>query len=392
MIRPVSSCLPLRRFSCFALVALVGALGSLGCVDHDASGKILYVFDGSSKSVLAWNDVSKVFSAAPTAPAPDRTISSSLLTSMTASLAWGGLAVDTNINVIYLVTETGVVYAIKKASTQNGSISLATDIISFTLSTAYGNSVFGQVALDASQNILYVQENNSQNGQTRVWTLAGVSQIGNGSSIAESSQTFSSNADTWGAGLAAYPGGRLFGLFGGGNAVADSLGNTTSGPRLRLATSGAFPVGFVGANVLIGGNTLINTPCNYGALAYDPQNSELYVMSQPVSSSSTQAAVQVFGYGQFNTSPFNQAAKRSLGDSQATLSKLRTLSHPVDSDWLLGADYNATTSGGIQGSGNSYLYLWQSPSGGGASKQINITGATGASTEVRGLAVGGGSN
>jgi hypothetical protein len=103
--------------------------------------------------------------------------------------------------------------------------------------------------------------------------------------------------------------------------------------------------------------------------------------------------VQVFGYGQFSTAPFNQAAKRSLGDTQATLFNLRTLSHPIDSDWLLGAEYSSAPSSNIQGTGASILDLWQSPSGGGTAKRITITSGTdGSSTEVRGMAVAGGSN
>ena len=393
MTRPVSPSSPLRRLCGFALAGLLGAAGMLGCVDHNPGGKVLYVFDGGSKSVLAWNDVSKVFAAAPTAPAADRTITSSLLGGIT--LAWGGMAVDPNANMIYLVTEAGVVYAIYKANDQNGSISQSTDIISYTLTTSLSNSVFGQVALDASRNILYVQENNSQNGQTRVWTLPNVSQIANQSTFADTNQSFSTNGDTWGAGLAAYPGGKLFGLFGGGSAIYDSFGNASSGPRLRLASSAAFPVGLVGANVLIGGNTGISTPCNFGSLAYDPQNSELYVLSQTTTSTTSlpAPAVQVFGYSQLNNTPFNQAAKRVMKDAQTALPNLRILSHPLDSDWLLGANYTATATGSIQGSGTSSFYLWSAPSAGGAATSISVTSAAGApAVEVRGLVIAGGSN
>jgi hypothetical protein len=312
---------------------------------------------------------------------------------MSGTLAWGGMAVDPNANVIYLVTESGVVYAIKKASSQNGTISLATDITSFTLTTSLSNSVFGQVALDSSQNILYVQETNSSSGQTRVWTLPNVSQVANTASFSDANQTFSTNGDTWGAGLAAYPGGKLFGLFGGGSTIYDSFGTAYTGPRLRVATSATFPVGLVGSNVLIGSQTGIATPCNFGSLAYDPQNSELYVLSQTTVSTTSQPApaVQVFGYSQLNNTPFNQAAKRVLGDARSALPNLRILSHPIDSDWLLGADY-AAAANLIQGTGNTYFYVWQTPSGGGSSTRISAATSDGAGIEVRGLVLAGSSD
>jgi hypothetical protein len=363
-------------------------MGTLGCVDHNAGGKILYVFDGGADKVLAWNDVSKVYAAAPTAPTADRTITSSLLSAMGTPLAWGGMAVDSNSDRLYLLTEGGVVYVIAKASTQNGAISATTDITSFSLTAGLSSAVFGPVAVDTSTNTLYITENSADGQQTRVWTVPGASQIANGASLSSASQTFSSNSDTWGLGLAVAPGGTLYGLFGGGSTLYDNTGTAYSGPRLRQGSSAAFTP--ASAHVLIGSNTGLNAPCNYSSLAYDPQNAVLYAMPQP-GGSTTQSAVLVFTKSQFSLSPpFNQAPRSSpaLADTQATLSNLRTISHPIDSDWLLGADFSVISGSSYRGTGLSYFYIWNAPSAGGSASKISATGAS----EVRAVVVGGGSN
>jgi len=84
-----------------------------------------------------------------------------------------------------------------------------------------------------------------------------------------------------------------------------------------------------------------------------------------------------------------QKPARTLKDSQSALSNLRILSHPIDSDWLLGAGFSPGAGSTFQGTGFSYFYLWSEPSAGASSaSQITATGAT----EVRGLAIGAGSN
>ena len=111
-------------------------------------------------------------------PAADRSIQSSLLN--TIDLAWGGLAVDPNRQMLYLVSESGVVYAITKANTQNGSISNNTDIFSFNLgssSDGFPTSVFGQACVDISNNILYVMQTSTDGSATRVWRVPGPNQF-----------------------------------------------------------------------------------------------------------------------------------------------------------------------------------------------------------------------
>ena len=126
MSRPLS---PSVLFRSLCLPALLALAASLGCVDHNPTGTTLFVYDNQSSTVQIWADVNTVHDAVQNStamPAADRSIQSSLLNNI--DLAWGGLAVDPNRQMLYLVSESGVVYAITKANTQNGSISNNTDI------------------------------------------------------------------------------------------------------------------------------------------------------------------------------------------------------------------------------------------------------------------------
>ena len=381
----------MSRSSCLRAALLLCLAALPGCVG-DSGGRTLYVYDNASSSVQAWADVDVVYQAAAAGTAvaaPDRTILSSLYSSIT--LAWDGLALDSNRNLLYLVSEGGTVYVITKAATQDGSISATTDITSFALGEATdrysAGSVFGQAAVDASDNILYVMETAKDGSGSRVWKVTGASGQVNGNSLTPAaSYTFGISSDTYGAGLAAVPGGGVYGLFGGGSAVYSST-ETYTGPRLRLGPAGSFVapnVLGVSSDVLIGGDTLLANPMTYGSLGYDAQNRALYVFGGPATSST---AILVFNAGEFSLGGFDQAPARSLGDSAADLASLRILSHPANSDWMLGA--NATAVTGTTGTGQATLFIWKAPSEGGAAIQAALPETTAGAVQIRGMAIGG---
>jgi len=396
MFRPFARLASLRWAFCAVLAVL---LATLGCVEDNGNGKTLYAFDPGSGSVLVWNDINSVYGVGGggTAPAPDRTIQSGQLAGIT--LAWGGLVVDSGRNLIYLVTESGTVFVITKANTQNGSISNVSDIYSFTLgysSQQLNNAVFGQVALDATSNILYAQETTYDGKTTQVWVVPSVSSFNNGSNVDPSVfPPVGIAADQWGAGVAAVPGGGLFGLFGNGQTVLyDALGNGYSGARLRLGSSSGFvnanPITNVSSNVLIGGSTLLATMSTGSApsptsLAYDPQATDLYVFD-PGNASAT-AAVLVFRQSQFTLSGnLNQSPGRTLGDPAGNVQNLRVLSHAPNSDWLLGANIVTAATTTSSGDGGSALLIWKNPSSGAvASISVTLPGVT----SLRGMALGG---
>ncbi len=196
-------------------------------------------------------------------------------------------------------------------------------------------------------------------------------------------------------GLAAIPGGGVFGLFANGQSTLyDSLGNGYTGARLRKGYSSGFvnanPITNTSSNVLIGPSTLLATMATGTAptpasIAFDPQATDLYVVDS--GSSSATAAVLVFRQSQFTLSGnLNQSPSRSLGDPAANVQNVRLLSHPTNSDWLLGANIvtAATTTG--TGDGGPTLLIWKTPSTGAVSSvAVTIPGIT----SIRGMALGG---
>jgi len=386
-------------FRCLCLPVLAGMLVTVGCVKKK-DGTMLFVYDGESQSVLVWKDVNSVYAptTGTTPAAADATISSSLLTSVTPPLAWGGLAMDTNTNMLYLVTQGGWVTRISDASSQSGSLSNTTDIIQFTLGSATdrfsSGSVFGQAAVDSSQNTLYVMETSVDGTGTRVWTLPTASHIANGAAFAAAnSATLAVASDTWGSGVAAGGSGTVYGLFGGGSGIVSpsNPGQTIGGPRLRQGQNSAFPTNLlgIGQNVIFGSNTGLIGTVNYGSLAYDGQNNVLYAFGQPAAAfattPTTTAQIEVFTTSQFSSGG-NQSPNRTL---TGVTSNLRILSHPQDSDWLLGATFtpDTSTTSGVPptGAGSPNLLIWKDPSGGGAATSVSLPGVT----EIRGMAIGG---
>jgi hypothetical protein len=380
------------------LPALLTLLGGLGCVKDTTGGTTLYVYDGGTSSVLVWNDVNDVYNAqqkATTIPAANRTITSDLLSGIT--LAWGGLTVDNNSNRLYLVTEAGVVWVITKASTQNGSISNTSDITNFNLGAPgtdpySGGSVFEQACVDGSSNTLFVTETAADGSATRIWKITNASTVaqtyGPGYTFTPAATyTIGTGTDTFGCGVAAIPGGNAYGLMGNGAVLYNGLGTTSyTGARVRATQSGIFnPLTYITTGgVLIGPATDLGSPLQYGGLGFDSQNNVLYVFA-PDYSSPTDASILVYNKSLF-TAGLNQPPTRTLGDVAGALGNLRTIAHPANSDWLLGANFTLTTGSAIgEGSGGADLLIWKSPSAGGAALSAGLPGVT----EIRGMAIGG---
>jgi hypothetical protein len=390
---------PFLKTATLRLLALSAALlAALGCVKDTGGGTTLYVYDNASSSVLVWNDVNKVYSAAKgatTVPAADRTIVNGLNPS--DDLAWGGLAMDSTSNRLYLVTTIGQVYVINKASTQHGTVSALSDIISFNLGQSgvdpySAGSVFEQAAVDGTSNTLFVLESAADGSATRVWRVTNASQMSNGAVLTPAAQyTVGISTDTFGCGVATIPGGNLYGLFGGGGTIYNGLGTIAySGARLRQGSGGSFPSSLgnlYSSGVVVGALTELGSP-QYGSLAYDSQKSALYTFAPSVASP-TSSSILVFTTGSFsaglNVAPSRTLAVPALPFNGGT--SLRTISHPADGDWLLGTYFTLapTTSVIGDGTGSTYLAIWDAPSGGGAGYTASIPGTT----EIRGMAIGG---
>ena len=392
----VRSILPSAFLRTLCLPALLALGAALGCVDHSPTGTTLYVFDNNTSSIQIWADVEKVYTAAQAGTAvdaPDRTIQSTVLTNGNFDLAWGGLAVDSTREMLYAVSEKGVVYVITKANTQNGSISNNSDIFSYNLgssSDGFPTSTFGQASIDTGNNILYVVQTATDGSSTRVWKVANPSQLALSfaSPLPATSYAMTVGSDTFGSGVAVGTSGTIYGLFGGGSTIYTSLGAPNDGPRLRQGPGGTFPSSVpYGTNLLMGTKPKLANPLTFGALGYDTQNNLLFVASGP--NTGSLPLVVAFTQSQFTHNPFDQDPALSLPDTAASLSlgstALRTISHPPNADYLLGATYTPPATTGT-GTGTSTLLIWKSPGGGGAAVKaaLPIT-----NLEIRGMAIGG---
>ncbi|MBI4912112.1 MAG: hypothetical protein HY823_05200 [Acidobacteria bacterium] len=332
--------------------ALAASLLQTSCVDPSegggsTSGTSLYVFDGAdspaSGRIRVWNDANTLF----TNPAalPDRTLSGAFLDNVQV-LGWGGMAMDTASNKLYLVSEAGDVVRIERVRSQNGSLSASTDIVKFSLGNGstdrLAGSKFSQVSFDPQTNTLYAME--TGDSDTRVWVVANPGSYGINATVTR--QTVGVAGDKRGSGVAAAQG-NLLAYFDDGNPVVNAADQTQyTGPRLRKGSASGF---------LLSGYPLVGTSKTqlraYGALAYDTGNSQVFLARHLVDTGAAGPAVLVFKIGQF-TSGLDQAPNTSLGD--ATLSYLRILAHGGNKDWLA-----AATS--INGAPAGTLYLWRNP-------------------------------
>jgi len=374
----------------FRWLGLAALLPLLNCVG-DTSGTTLYVYDNTSSTVRVWSDVNNVYDAATagtTVAAPDRVITSSLYSSIT--LAWGGLARDDNRDRLYLVSQAGTVFDIHNAGSQDGTISATSDITYFTLGASTerysSGSVFGAASIDPTSDILYVLETALDGTACRVWVISGASSQANAGALTPaSSYTSGIDTDTYGSGVAAIPGSGVFGLFGGGGAIY-TASSTFTGPRLRLAPGGSFvstdSTGY-GYDVIIGGDTLLGSSATYGSLGFDASNSCVYVLAGP-----GPTGIQVFTRSQYTSHALDEAPVRTLGDSAASLADLRILAHAPYSDWLLGAEYAATTSGTGIGTGLPTLFIWKAPADGGTAVQAAMPESSSGTLQIRGMAIG----
>src|SRR5690348_2675445 len=338
---------------------LVGCIKGTGSSSGAINGTTLYLFDGAASQILVWKDLSATYDAATT-PAADLTLTSTALTTRSQPLAWGGMALDTQRNHLYLLYQDGSVIRIDQLRSQSGTIT-SSNLVVFTLDSSQRltGSVFGQLALDAQTDTLYACEHGTS-GASRVWAVSQPDTIVN-SGVAAFGTVADDESGTGSVGVAAGQG-AVFGYFAGGNQVITGGGlNTYNGPRLRKGASGAFVPG----SVLIGDTTGLDQSAT-GSLAVDTANNMLFVGldlgSTTVNSPTAGAPVLAFQTGQFGLAP-NQPPKFWLGTSST--GAIMTLSHAGSKAWLVGLQGSAST--GIQ-----TILVWERPASGVAAKAIAI--------------------
>jgi hypothetical protein len=340
----------------------------LGCKDPGitggTSGAALYAYDSSSAAVFVWSDLSAVYDSTASTIAPSKQITSSVFSSKLATLAWGGLCLDAQKGFLYLVSEAGDIVRVNNIRSQTGVVA-STDVVSFSLSNTgrFASSTFGQAALDAQNDRLFITENGTSG--TQIWVVNNASSQFQSASIAL--QGLQMTGDTGGTGVAASSG-AVYAFMLDGNTVGSLV--TYSGPRLRKGTATTF----TDANTLIGSSTLIG---KYGALALDTGNGYLFCARHNTDTGALTAPIQVFTTGMFGQS-YNQAPAYTLG-SAASQGDLRVIAHAGSKDWLVGLRGNGTSSYGT-------VWIWKSPLGGTAAKTIT---ASPTSALFRGLAVDG---
>lgn len=354
----------LRRF--LGLLLAFPLLLVSGCKEPDelsggTTGVALYAFDTATSKVMVWTDLSALYDDAGT-PAPGRLISSSLFSKVT-NLAWGGLALDSQRGILYLVSETGDIVRVSRFRSQTGSVS-SVDVTSFKLasSSRLTNGKFGQTAVDAQGDTLFVSENGDSG--TRIWVVTGASSQLQDATVALQALEFS--GDTGGTGLAA-GGGSVYGFMADGNPVGpDSL----TGPRLRKGTAAGFP----SSQVILGSSTGLGIR---GSLALDTANGYLFSAVHATDAASAEAPIRVFRAGQFGLA-YNQAPAYTLGTA-ADFPDLQVLAHAGNKDWLAALRGQGTV-------GYATLILWKAPLGGVAPKVKTVDPS---GTILRGVALDG---
>lgn len=339
-----------------ALVALPLLL--LGCTKSDSggstSGTALYLYDASTQQVMVWKDLDATASAS-TPPSADLTLTSPSFT-RSAAVAWGGMALDTQRNHLYLLYQDGVVIRVDQLRSQSGAIQ-STNLISFTLDSSQRltGSVFGQLGFDPQTDTLYACESGTS-GAPRVWTVAAPDNLAN-NAVA----TFTTVADvlspTGSTGVAAGQG-TVYAYFTGGSSVISGT-TTYTGPRLRTGSSALFDP----TKVIIGPATGIDLS-QTGSLAFDTANSRVYVGLDTGSTAGSTggATVLAFQTGQFGLSA-NQTPSFVLGGSST--GAIKVISHPGTKAWLVALQ--ASGSVGIQS-----ILVWKQPASGVASQTLAL--------------------
>jgi hypothetical protein len=365
-----------KSFPFLLLFVAAALLGMVGCVDKpgagDTSGTRVYVYDNTSGTVKVWDDALTLYTSTTT-PSPTRTLSGGSISNR-APLAWGGLAVDTSANRLYLVSATGVVTRIERVSTQNGAITQASDISTFNLGDPgtdrfSSGSVFGQAAMNPGTGTLYVFESSADRISTRVWVVPAAGTVTG--TVPKTNAIGGTGNDKGFGGVASGQGAQFYSFFAGGDTIYDYLNqNPQDGPRIRTGSSGF-------TNVIVGATTLLSdTSTTYGSLAFDSGNSVLYVSRE--ASSASLPAVLVFSNAQLTGSILNPAPARSLGDTADQLPLLRFITHAGTKDWLAGGNV-------VTGAGTNNLFLWKAPSAGGVATRITLDSGV----QVGGIALDG---
>jgi len=369
----------------FCLAGIFGLVATLGCVDRDEGGGGLYLFDNATSTVQVFSNVEELHKAAKdSTPVPEavRSIKSDAFKGIT--LAWGGLALDSRNRRMYLVSESGTVYALANPKNLQGAISGKDKITSFKLGSSAdrlgSDSVFGPASVDPNGNCLYVMETAKGGGESRVWAVRDASRQPAQTVAKGLKNPFFVDGDERGAGLAAGTGQRVYALFGAGNDFEDGHGGAIPGPRLREGSGFAFPTNPAHKrpiNTMVGKDTRLPDAVRYGSVAYDGRHHSVYVLVPPAGDEA--ASILAFGEAQFH-GQHNQAPDRAL---PGTPKDLRIIAHPVNSDWLLGAAFTRSGSHG-KGKGQDCLYIWKAPSGGGAA--VKVAALPGVK-ELRGMAM-----
>jgi len=340
-----------------------------GCKEPDGasggtSGAALYAYDSNTSAVFVWTDISTLYSATATTATPTKQITSSVFSSKVPSLAWGGLCFDSQSGYLYLVSETGNIVRVSNIRSQSGVVATS-EVVSFSLSDAgrLTTSTFGQAALDAQTDTLYITENGASG--TQIWVVSNASGQFQGATV--TLQALHATGDTGGTGVAAAAG-AVYAFLLDGDPVGSIV--TYAGPRLRKGTSS----GFTDADTIIGSLTNLG---KYGSLAIDKGNGYLFVARHNTDAASSLAPIQVYATGVFGQS-HNQAPRNSLGSTTAQ-ADLRVLAHAGTKDWLVGLRGQGAV-------GYPTLFLWKAPMSGTAAKVVTLSTS---GSVLKGVAVDG---
>jgi hypothetical protein len=339
-----------------------------GCKEADGSGGTtgvaLYTFDTAGSKVLVWTDLNALYDSTTT-PAPTYQFTAALFSKMT-NMAWGGMCLDGQRGLLYMVSDTGDILRLSRIRSQNGTVP-DMDLVSFRLASGdrLTNSKFGQAALDDQNDRLYITENGDN--ATRIWVVANASGQMQDASIPL--QALQMTGDAGGTGVAASSG-SVYAFMADGNPVPIVGSSSLTGPRLRKGTTS----GFDPQQVILGSHTNLGI---YGSLALDTANGFLYCARHATDAPGAAAPIQVFRTGQFGSSP-DQTSAFTVGTA-TDQPDLRVLTHPGTKDWLVGLRGQGTV-------GFPTLILWKSPLGGTASKVLSVGSAA---TVLRGVAVDG---
>lgn len=335
-------------------------LFSLACKETDAgtsggtSGAALYAYDSTSSSVFVWSDLSSAYDGAAAALAPSMQITSNVFSSKVASMAWGGLCLDSQKANLYLVSDTGNIVRLRNLRSQSGVVA-SSDVVSFSLSNTgrLSGSSFGQACLDAQTDTLYITENSSSG--TQIWVVSNASIQPQDASIGL--QALQMSGDSGGTGVAAAAG-AVYAFMLDGSTVGTVV--TYSGPRLRKGTSSAF----TDANTLIGNSTLLG---KYGALTLDTGNGYLLVARHNTDAGASTPPILAFTTGVFGQA-YNQAPTTTIG-SPTGQADLRVIAHAGTKDWMVGLRGNGATAYGT-------IWIWKSPLSGSAAVTLTASPAT----------------